>query len=610
MAEQGNVHPIGKKDLEAHLKKVDEHLESINRGDPLIRDNLFEVMKGIGSGNKNLVAREAGETVEALRRGFSLFYQMSGLLEDRVRELDGGIDQSEKTTFTNSFSMFAAGSYIAHQIGLQIGEQEPFPLDTSAVKFRFDVTKDDMLNLVLSKYFALIGTAKRKNTFESGADVPRGSYEFFIHLREESLKLKDKFNPQLVDLVKNTQFRVEDTFTISGFEAGFEDKVTSKKIEIVPVEPHEVAGNVLAKQEMLRDMDRLVLFDLTAKRNPILEVGGLSWSVLYDGLPGTGKDTLFKVGLTRLMRRCEQVGEFWKRKNLGELLWTKIDIDQGVKDEFYGKTGKILLEKLAPTKRADGLYIVLMNDIDLLVSGDRNSSSGGADKDIMNILMQYADSVNTVIRGNVQLWAATNDATTMDPALRQRFISRYAVDGPQEWYDFADILHNKLRRWIDGGIVELGKSDYRPFEMRKGRNVNKDSDEKTGILEKLFGKGITMKDIGEFCAEQKKKNERFTGRAMHAVSEAVKKRINDYEIPEDWYVQPEIFFMQSYETRVEMLKGLCQKVNGDIIMQEIDRYARSEGRYADDRFESDVARTLHTMRVHEESIRRVSGGNK
>lgn len=606
MTTRESAHPVSKKDLEYHLKKVDEHLESIDRGDTQ-RDNLFELFKGIGSGNKNLISQEVNQTIDTLRYGFSLFYHMSKMLEEKTQEVNEGVSDAEKKTFMNSYGMFAAASYITHEIELQLKESQPIPLDVSKLNFRFSETKDDCLNSILARYYGMMNISKRKGVLENAEDIPRGSYEFFKSLKDQSLTLKETFNPKLVDLVKNSQFRVADKFTISGFESTFEEKTSKAKVEFVPMLPHQVAGNVLAKKEMLRDMDRIALFDLQAKKNPILEVGGLSWSVLYDGLPGTGKSSLFRMGLTRLRERCEQVSDLLGNKNLGRLNWSQIIIDQGVKDEFYGKTGKNLLEKLEPTKKADGIYIITTDDIDLLVTGDRGSTSGGADKDILNILMQYADGINTVIRGNVQWWAATNDAATMDPALRQRFIARYSVDGPQEWYDFADIFHDKLKTWIKSGIVqmEMGK-DYTPYEMRKGQTgyESRDADEQ---ISKSKRKGMTLRDIGELSADHKRRNERFTGRAVHAVSEAIKKRINNYEIPEEWYTMPETFFNQPYERRVDMLKELCVKVDGNVIAQEIERYAQSEGRYAADKFESDVSKTMHGIEVHQESIKRLAG---
>lgn len=600
MADKGNVHPITKKNLEAHLKKVDEHLTSINRGSMAERDNLFEVAKGIGSGNKDLMAKEVTDTIEALRTGFSLFYEMYSVLEDKVKEVDSGIKEPEKRAFLNSYAMFAATSYIDYKLDLIAGDKEPFPFDEKDLpKINFDLTKDDALNLFLVRYYGLVNYAKRHDTFEEGVDLARGSTKFFEAAKKQCLGNKTSFNQKLVELVNNSSFKIADEFTINGFEASHAKKVSSEAV-FVPMMPNQVAGNVLAKKEMIRDMDRIALFDLVTGKNPVLDVGGLSWSILYDGLPGTGKSSLFRMGLTRLKQRCEQASQYWTSKNLGPLKWAQINIDQGIKDEYYGKTGKNLLERLEPTKRADGIYIITTDDIDLLVSGDRNSSSGGADRDILNILMQYADGVNTMIRGNVQWWAATNDATSMDPALRQRFISRYAVDGPEEWSDFADIFYDKLKGWIDKKIIDLpnGK-EYTPYMSRKGQTGYEQKESKS--------KGVTLRDIGDLCKSKKDLNPRFTGRAVHAVAEAIKTRINDYEIPEEWYEKPEIFFNQDYNKKVDMLKELCRKVTGDMIVQEIERYASSETRYAQEKFDRDVKNGVHYLKVQEESMKQYKG---
>jgi len=610
MAERESVFPIPKETLEKHLKKVDEHIESVNRGS-FERESLTTLLRGVGISNQNMMAKEVQDTVEALRSGFSLFYEMNAVLEDRVKATDGNIDESEKRLFLNSYSMFAASSFIKYKLGLLAGEDSPSDFKSEGVTFNLDLSKDDALNGVLARYFGLINTAKRNNKFEKGKEVPLGSYNFFKFLEESALSKKTSFNPKLVELVKNAQFRIADEFNITGFEASHEEK-TKAKVEFVPVMPYQVAGNVLAKKEMLRDMDRMALFDLIAQKNPIIDVGGLSWSVLYDGFPGTGKSKLFRMGLTRLRQRSEQVSQFWKSKNMGDLKWNQIIIDQGVKNEFYGKTGTQLLEKLAPAKRPDGLYIITTDDIDLLANMDRGSSSGGADKDILNILMQFADGINTVIRGNVQWWAATNDATAMDPALRQRFIARYSVDGPQEWYDFADILVDEFSKELKLGIIDvsLGK-DYKPYEMRKGQTGYEGIGGEKNVLKKALSiSGTSFKEIGELCREKKEKNPRFTGRATHAVAEAIKKRVNDYDIPEDWYEKPEVFFGQEYPRRVEMLKEFCKKVSGDVIIQEIERYAQSEQRYADDKWESDVKRKVHEMKVYVEATKRCGGSAK
>ncbi|MEK6882283.1 MAG: AAA family ATPase, partial [Nanoarchaeota archaeon] len=598
MPEKGSLHPIKKSNLEKHLIKVDDHMNSINRGG-IERPSLFELLKGIG-GDKHMMAKEVQDTVSILREGFELYYEMYAVLEEQAEKIDGKIELKEKIDFLGAYSMFVAASYIDHQLSLEIGDKETIPLDRKEGFFKFGFAKDDVLNDILAKYYGFVNTGKRSEAIKEGIDLPRASVEFFKFLRDGALDKKTTFHPELVDLVSKVEFRIADKFTISGFEVDYEEEHKKEKIEFVRMMPHQVAGNVLAKKEMLRDMDRIVLFDSQKKRNPILEVGGLSWSVLYDGLPGTGKSSLFKVGLSRLDERCEQINQFLAQRNMSKLNWRQLVVDQGVKDEYYGKTGKNLLEILNESKKSDGIYIVTMDDIDLLVSGDRNSSSGGSDKDILNILMQAADGINTIIRGNSQWWSATNDATAMDPALRQRFLARYDVSGPEEWYDFADITFDKLKTWIKIGIVDLPEGEgYNPYKMRYGQTGNEERAENSFLSElrkKSKGK-ITLRDIGELCRSMKDKNPRFTGRAVHAVSEAVKKRINDYEIPNEWYEKPEIFFFKSYDERANMLRELSVKVGGEQIIQEFERYFASEQRYSSDKFNSDVERGVHNTRV-------------
>lgn len=625
MAEKSGASPIARKSLEDHLTKVDENMKDINIGNTGYggENNLFKLVSGIGSTSPDMMPPEVSNTLENIRLGFGLYYEMYALLESRVKDINTGITDTEKKSFLASYSMFAANAFMENQLGLMIADKEPIEIDPQTLKIlstiKFDIQKDEVLNYALAKVYNTVMIGKKNNPpiFEQPSDLPRMLYTVFKKTKEKALEGKTGFNPKLVDLVKDAQFIIEDKdkkpqFTITGFSSEYK-KEEKAKVEFVPVLPHQVAGNTRAKTEMLRDMDRMALYDLTVKKNPIIEVGGLSWSVLYDGLPGTGKSTLFRMGLSRLDQRCKQISEFLKMKNLPGLKWTQLNVDQGVKNEYYGKTGQNVLEKINQLKRDDGIYILTMDDIDLLV-GDRGANNGGADKDILNVLMQAADGINTIIRGNAQWWAATNDATAMDPALRQRFVARYPVDGPEEWYDFADIFNDKLKGWITSGIIAVpaGK-DYAPYKMREGQTGYEKVEEKSGggilagikgFMSKVSGKGITMRDIGEFCREKKDKNPRFTGRAVNAVAEAMKKRINDYDIPNDWYENPDAFFNKTYDDRVAMLRALSKPVTGEMIIEEIERYASSEQRYADDKFESDVKRNLHGKRVDMETAKR------
>ncbi|VVB78986.1 Proteasome-activating nucleotidase [uncultured archaeon] len=611
MPEVGAAIKITKKSLEQHLAKVDQKMSMIDKGGTDILD-LTELLKGIGTSNEKLMAKEVVDTMEAVREGLSLYYEMYAILEDRAKEINSGVTDAEKRSFLGAYSMFAASSLTTNRLGLMLEGQEPIPF-TTPMDFKFDLRKDEVLNSVLSWYHGLVNMGKRKEVFEKGIDFPKASYDFFKKLGDNALSKKPIFNSRLVDLVKDTNFVIADKYTISGFEASHEEKAKSKGPDFIPVLPHQIAGNVLAKKEMLRDMDRIALYDLIAKKNPIIEVGGLSWSVLYYGLPGTGKSTLFSMGRTRLAQRCEQLSEFWKKKNQGNLTYEFLAIDPKVKSKYYGETAERVNAIVEQTRRADRLNIVLIDDIDLMFSGDRDSNSGGADKDILNVLMQALAGTDVTLRkqGSIQWWSATNAPTSIDPALLQRYTAQYEVDGPQEWYDYSDIISDKLGSWIKKGIIQVGPGkDYKPYEMRKGETgtVVKETGFFEGLKNKFKG-GMTLQDLGQLCHEFKQKNPRFTGRPIDAVSDAVKKRINDYEIPEDWYTNPDVFFNKEYSDRVKMLEGLCVKITGEIIAEELERAYETQQKYASDKFESDVAKELHSLKVRQEVVKRFGSTN-
>ncbi|MDD5192040.1 MAG: AAA family ATPase [Candidatus Nanoarchaeia archaeon] len=603
MAEKGGMFPITKEALEKHEADLEAKMGSIRIGERQ-RANLSDLLKNIK------IDKDWTEFEEAFRRGSCLYYEMYDTLQNRIakEKIDGNIPESEKRAFLGAYSVFAASSFIENRLNKNLKEdamEYPVSKDFS---FDFSQTQNDVANDFLALLYSITAFRKDNDLLKGGSDLISSSIEYFRFMKNHAVSKKSSFNKKLVDLVSGTEFRVMDEVTISGFEARLEEKA-SEKIEFVKVQPYQVAGNVLAKQEMFRDMDRMPLFDLIAKKNPIMELGGLPPSVLYDGLPGTGKTKLFKAGLTRLDQRVQQLNEFWKRKNMN-LKWTQVIIDQGVKSEYYSLTGRQTKERLAVTRRPDGLYVAVLDDIDLVAKMSRDTTGGGSDNDLLFSLMQYLDGLNTVLIGNTQMWAATNDAASMDPALRQRFIARYSVDGPQEWYDFSDILSDEFTKELGLGIIAIpsGKG-YTPYEMRKGQSVygtaSKDNKSLVETIKSKITGGITLRDIGEFCAEVKKKNPRFTGRATHAAAEAIRQRINDYDIPEEWYVKPEEFFDLEFSEKVGRLKSLCKPVNGETILQEIERYASSEQRYADDKFESDVGKYIHAVKVQNEGANRL-----
>ncbi|MDG1076935.1 MAG: AAA family ATPase, partial [Planktotalea sp.] len=63
--------------------------------------------------------------------------------------------------------------------------------------------------------------------------------------------------------------------------------------------------------------------------------------------------------------------------------------------------------------------------------------------------------------------------------------------------------------------------------------------------------------------------------------DAVKVRAMDFELPDEWMEEPDLFLFKSYDEKKGMISELRQPITVDMVVQEINRYADSEFRYAD-----------------------------
>src|SRR5690606_33772298 len=95
----------------------------------------------------------------------------------------------------------------------------------------------------------------------------------------------------------------------------------------------------------------------------------------------------------------------------------------------------------------------------------------------------------------------------------------------------------------------------------------------------------------------------FTGRAIKNVTDAIKMRTMDVELPEEWFEKPETFMHKDYETKRDMIAGLRMPFTMDMVMQEVNRYADSEFRYSDRADDAAVERMLREARLRQRAAR-------
>jgi hypothetical protein len=579
MTTRDNVHPISEADLDAHRDDAEFRMQNVPmRG--VSYDMLGELRKLPGLGGY-LLSEPANRTLHAIRRGLCLYYEL-------YEELSAKIDPRQ-TVFLGSFALFGMGALIAGQLPAPEGDGlASFPKPDDAF-FKVGLGPDDDLKGLLSFYLKAVTqtAADGEPIVENGADLINLTRDYFIAARDQMIAGAESHAAELLAQVEGAPFRIGD-LELRGFAFSAENKAA--KAEFTPLLPEQIVGNTAAKRSLIRYVDRLALYDAARGFNPILELGGLPSTVLFDGFPGTGKSSLFRMAMTRMNARAEQVG----------LLARFVSIDPGIKDEYYGKTAKLLTEKLALARDKSALTLVFFDDIDLLLLSRGDPGMGGSDKDVLNITMQFLDGAFTVNTGNAQTYAATNEPTATDSALRQRFHHREAIAGPEDWDDYAALIGLKLSHQIKNGLVEVA-GELPTVQQAQEMGDSGQASGVGSIIERARSLipnsrsptpgRMGWRELGELCAEFKRKDPRFTGRPIESVTQKLLAESADFDVPEEWFSNPAIFLQKSYDQKVALARSLYRPITGEMIAAELERYFNSEQRYADD------ARTQRAERV-------------
>jgi hypothetical protein len=118
-----------------------------------------------------------------------------------------------------------------------------------------------------------------------------------------------------------------------------------------------------------------------------------------------------------------------------------------------------------------------------------------------------------------------------------------------------------------------------------------------GALETIAKLGTYLKGIQEA-------DTRFTGRAIKNITDAVKVRAMDFELPDEWMENPELFLQKDYDTKLNMIKDMRQPITVEMVIQEINRYADSEFRYADKSDEVAIDNMVRDFERSEEAKKR------
>ncbi|MFA7432168.1 MAG: ATP-binding protein [Gemmobacter sp.] len=391
--------------------------------------------------------------------------------------------------------------------------------------------------------------------------------------------------------------------TIAGFTPARTARGTTLTMSFK--KPHEVVGNHIAKYQAMKLARMLMAYDFERRLNPFAELGGFIFTFMGDGAPGTGKTTLIQMMAGLLNDYCKVAGYPFRYQNFS--------IDQI--DSYQGKSGQNARAFVETVLDPSVIGFGTIDDIDQVAGkrGDRQSSAG--QQEVTAVFMQAFAGANTVVRGNCTFGMFSNYPENVDDALRQRAGARFLVDGPQTREDYIDILHLLLGR---NHAIPLGEHDlFAAQEIKRAVAASYDAHSRpheAGLMrvwEKVaeeVGPLDTIARLGSYLKAIQEADARFTGRAIKNITDAVKVRAMDVELPEEWMENPELFLFRPYDRKMEMLREMVTPITVEMVIQEVNRYADSEFRYADSSDETAISAMVRDMERTEAAKRRYLEG--
>jgi hypothetical protein len=483
-------------------------------------------------------------------------------------------------------SAFAFASYLLQLIDSD-GEA---PNDVKEPDFLFDTPQDALKSMVAGLDAALGGT-------KADADLALRARSFARVAIDGLLTRKGRFDG--LGAFENAHIRIDaDDFTLDGFDVAPGKR--SKPLVMTFKKPDEVIGNHIAKYQSVKLAKMLMAYDFDKQMNPFVELGGFLFTFIGDGAPGTGKTTLIQMIAGLVNGYCQVAGYPFAYENFG--------VDQI--SSYQGKSGQNCRQFIDNVLNPRAIGFGTIDDIDQVAAKRSDDRASAGQHEITGVLMSAFSGAMTVVRGNCSFGMFSNYPENVDDALRQRAGARWLVDGPQTRDDYIDIfvlLAGKNHK------IELGEHKlYAAQEIQRAVSEAYESFAKPhedGLLQvyerftKHQGQPRTLADVGTYLHMIKEAEPRFTGRAIKNVTDAIKMRAMDIELPDDWFEKPETFMHKSYDDKKAMIEELRGPFDMDMIMQEINRYADSEFRYSDRADDAAVDKLLRDARLRERAAR-------
>jgi AAA+ superfamily predicted ATPase len=564
------------------------------------------------------------QTLLAVQEGLTLgiwikdsYYDSSGLssLNERKSALDtsGKREFESKMQTATAFQLFATSYKILYDLKPQASD------DLSVMKQKFagipEVSFSSPLKGIACALFYFDKYLGHPDIVKSDKDVVDFTVVYFEALVDE-IQLR-KSSLEYTETIVDRTYKLENSdFAVAGWENVFQG--TAKSVAFNKIKFEQIVGNKDAKHFARRLTERMLSYDFEAQKNPFQELGGFMPVFMGYGIPGTGKSMLIAAIATRLKEHCDNL----------DIPFLFHPMPDTLISTFQGGSAEKMVEWMKPMQDPSKIIFAPIDDAENNLQERTAQGVSAGVKEVIGVFLRYTEGAYAVNYGNSSVGLFTNLPEMLDKAVISRVQGRFKIDGARTENDFLDqdyIWWRKFEKTIPDFVNMQNPENYQ-FLKDQGlaknmgdilNSVAKPSEER--VLE-AYEKAEKQHKTSEhlFFASLYKEIQKifpfFSSRDIRNIQSSISLRLTDFDLEQDWFENPEIYFKQKYETKFNMLQELMKSnMKGldfsEIRRQEVVRYLDNVATIADTDFKRKVDARVNQLNIDLEARRNFDDRN-
>lgn len=536
--------------------------------------------------------------LSVVRRGMCIgmhlcqqYSRFSGLEELMAQNKRGVLTGEQQTRFrdmqitASAVAAFSAAYYVTWSLSDYRTDE------TSGIDIRFEGLPElSLVNPVstfqcMTFYYALF--LERSKLVATELDFIKVTQLYFQAVVDEILRKVETFKAPGA-FTGQTYRVVGSEFSITGFSADLNAATASVEFNRLVLD--DIVGNRDAKHKAKRLAQRLMCYDMARQRNPMQELGGISFVQMGHGVPGTGKTMLISAIATMLHDWCHALG----------IPFFFNPMPDNVVSTFQGGSAERALAWMKPIFDPKRITYAPADDAENNFEDRTRQGVSAGVREVIGVFLRHTEGAYAIKRGNAVVQLFTNLPDQLDPAVLSRVLDRFHIGGAVEWFDFVDQDHLWWRKYgkVDPAFINMEDppgfvyGERQRIVGRLGEAYKAEPDGTTPaaqVIREVIAEVSAQfsRDnhafYGNLFAAFKRRYPAFSSRDVRNIQTLIDERVLDFDLPEEWLQNPEVFYRKDYDTKLGMLRDLMRASMHGLRFADVRRklgISTAKGRYS------------------------------